>query len=78
MTRLLFFLAVAMFIVWLIRQRFSASRPVDKRPHRSAPGQPNEMVACLQCHIHLPLNDAVRGARGHYCSEGHRQQAEDR
>ncbi|MBT0570996.1 hypothetical protein KIK84_11700 [Curvibacter sp. CHRR-16] len=79
MSRLLFFLAVAMFVVWLVRQRLGINRkPSAPPPPAPSSASSKHMVACLHCHVHVPMHDAVRGVRGHYCSEAHRQLAEDR
>ncbi len=46
--------------------------------HRQAPGKEKNtsdttnMVACHQCGLHVPAQDAVTGAQGSYCSVAHR------
>ena len=36
------------------------------------------MLACAQCGLHLPPNEALPGKTGVYCSEAHRAMAEAR
>jgi uncharacterized protein len=38
--------------------------------------QTTEVIACDVCAVHMPLNEALTGGRGVYCSEAHRLQAE--
>ena len=56
--------------IWWIRQQ--------RRPHQSTPQRsgPQVMVPCTHCGTHVPENDAVRGARGMYCSTAHRDSHE--
>lgn len=56
------------------------SRPTGDTRQTQAPPpqepQPQDMVRCDLCSVHLPVADAVQGARGVYCSVEHRQHAE--
>lgn len=66
--------------VWLWR-RNRAEQTRDEPPARQAPKTPAaqapaEMVSCAHCGLHLPALDAVRGARGSYCSQDHLRQHE--
>jgi uncharacterized protein len=40
------------------------------------PADPQHMVRCQHCGVHLPQPDAVRGQLGWYCGTAHRQLAE--
>ena len=66
----LILLAVIVAVLWLARggKRRVASREAAKPP--SLPQE--EMVACSQCGLHLPRNDALPGRGGLFCSEAHR------
>ena len=63
---------LAVFILlWLLRGSFrrgnpppSAKPPVSDRPR--------PMLACAQCGIHLPLDEALPGRGGVFCGEAHR------
>lgn len=70
-------IAVVLVAVWIWRnnrqnERSDAPGPAPRRPAGPAP-----MVACAQCAMHLPQDEAVRGQRGVYCCHEHRRQAEE-
>jgi uncharacterized protein len=60
------------YMVWRhnrIAERGGAARP-------QPPGQPQDMVCCPVCSVHLPRSEAVAGADGRlYCSQEHRLRA---
>jgi len=72
-------LGVVLLAVWLWRSGRRDHRGPD-RPAPPAspppPGDPQEMVRCAHCGVHLPRSDAVIGRIGYYCSPEHRQHAE--
>ena len=72
--KFLIWLVIGLGIWWWLRQQRMTGPPRDT-PHNRGP-QPQTMVPCAQCGLHVPKNDAVRGTRGWYCSEAHRQQRE--
>lgn len=76
MTRILLFVGVALLVVWLWRstRRTHHEQAPDSQP--APPTDPQEMVRCAECGLHLPLADAVTGRAGVYCSDEHRQRAE--
>ncbi len=61
-------------IWWLKLSRESSS---NKAASSDTPSAQN-MVACLQCGLHLPENEAVNTNTGFYCSESHRHIHEGR
>lgn len=76
----------AAYALWR-HQRRQAMR--DQRPPPAAPAShlgatqqvappadPQHMVRCQHCGVHLPQPDAVRGQLGWYCGTAHRQLAE--
>jgi uncharacterized protein len=65
----LFLIAVAV-LLWLLR-RGTAGRvpPAGPRPGGATP-QP--MLACAQCGVHLPRDEALPGRGGVFCGEAHR------
>lgn len=71
---LLIFLAV-LLIAWRWRTWRTTQAPLTqrKKPDTLAP---QTMLQCHQCGVHIPVNDAVIGTRGTYCSVAHRQQME--
>jgi uncharacterized protein len=73
--KLLLVLLVVLFGVWLWRSRRLSEGAPPQRTARSTPELQN-MVTCQVCGLHLPAIEAVTTARGMYCGEAHRQQAE--
>lgn len=73
--KLFLILAVVLVGVWLWR----SSRPVDpKRPQAppKAGPEPQEMIPCTLCSVHIPAADAIQGRKGWYCSTDHLHRAE--
>ena len=77
MMKYLVLLLVIVLVLWLAgRPRVSGGRRAQsgREPSRDAPasGSPRPMVACAQCGVHLPADEALTGPGGHYCCEAHR------
>lgn len=72
--KLLLVLAVVLIGVWLWRSGRQADVAPKKPP--PTPAQPQDMVSCALCAVHVPQADAVAGRQGLYCSVEHRQRAE--
>ncbi len=53
---------------WVFKNR--AGRPVERK--RASP-EPELMVICAHCGVHLPQSDSVSSDGETYCSEAHRQ-----
>lgn len=78
---LLVIAVVVLGYVWWRHQRQLAAheRAAERNRQTGArPGaaQPDTMVRCRHCGVHLPAADAVRGGLGPYCSDEHRRLAE--
>ncbi len=56
--------------IWWIRQQRKPDQPSTKK------SGPQTMVPCAHCGTHVPEDDAIRGARGLYCSAVHRDSHE--
>ena len=67
---LLVFLVV-LVIAWRWRTWRETSQLTLKRKNTAVPDA-TTMVACHQCGVHLPANDAIVGTQGSYCSAAHR------
>jgi uncharacterized protein len=62
-------------VVLLVAWRWRAWREVaqrDKRVADRAKPSTTEMVLCRHCGVHIPVNEAVVGVQGNYCSAAHR------
>lgn len=70
--------AVIFIALWLFRrsQRKEEKRRAKPPPSRPAVGNPQAMVRCAHCGVHLPAADAIGGPGAVYCSTAHRQAAE--
>lgn len=53
---------------WVFRNR--SQRPIERK---RASADPETMVVCAYCGVHLPQSESVFGDDGVYCSEAHRQ-----
>ena len=65
-------LLLAVFVLlWMLRGSLRSKRP----PPVAKPGPPAEpqaMLKCAQCGLHLPRDEALPGRGGVFCSEAHR------
>ena len=78
MRYLLVFLAI-LLLVWRWRSARATALQERQQAAQNRPpvkGAARTMVACAQCGVHVPADDACSGTRGSYCSTAHRQQAE--
>ena len=61
---------IVLAVLWFARGARPRSAP---RPQaRPAPPEPATMLACAQCGLHLPRDEALPGRGGVFCSEAHR------
>lgn len=71
---LLFAIAIAAFLLW---RNNRAPEQDHKVRQKTPPGQPQDMIACALCDLHVPRTDALPGPGGKlYCSAEHRQRAQ--
>jgi uncharacterized protein len=72
-------LAVVLAVIWFVRNHRRADEPKKKAPPRQdALAQPQDMVRCPVCSLHLPRTDALPGRDGRlYCCADHRLRAEE-
>jgi uncharacterized protein len=77
----LILLAVIVGAAWWMfgRRRTPPSRPSEPQAPKASPsgkaqpGEPQAMLACAHCGVHLPAGEAVNDAAGRpFCSEAHR------
>jgi len=61
-------LVAVIVLLWLLRGTFN--RRV--KPPPAKPKNPLPMLACAQCGVHLPANEALPGRGGVFCGDAHR------
>jgi uncharacterized protein len=69
--RILLIVAALALLVVLLRGG-SRRRPRPRPADPSKPAEPQPMVACAHCGVHLPKADALTAASGTFCGEAHR------
>lgn len=59
--------------IWFFRHRQTQA---NQNIPPATPVEPQDMLRCTQCGIHLPAIEAIKGLEGSYCSQEHLHQAE--
>jgi uncharacterized protein len=68
-----FLLLFFIFMVLLWQWRHAREQKVKQAARKNNPTSGTvEMVQCAHCGVHLPATDALKGAKGLYCSAPHR------
>ena len=60
---------VVFYLVW----QGLARRVRPRRDGGNAGAEPERMVGCRQCGVHLPISEAVEADGNYFCSEEHRR-----
>lgn len=76
MSRLLFWLALAVLVVMAIRSKLRAIAPRQpgpqpRRRHAAPEAESEAMACCAHCGIYFPASEAVRADGLDYCSPAH-------
>lgn len=72
--RTLLILALALIGFWWVRRSLQEmQRRRHDRAAREAGAEPERMVACAHCGLHVPESDCVRGEGQVFCSVEHRR-----
>ena len=73
--KILIFLVAVFLLLWLLRGGNSRRKPPPppRPPAAGSAGEPQPMLACAKCGVHLPRDDALPGRGGVFCSEAHRK-----
>jgi uncharacterized protein len=76
MSRLLFWLALAVLVVMAIRSKLRAAAPKQpgpqqRRRHAAPEGESEAMACCAHCGVYFPASEAVRADGLDYCSPAH-------
>ena len=66
--KIVLFLIAVFVLLWLLRGATGRRPGVAARP----PSQPQPMIACAYCGVHLPRDEALPGRGGVFCGEAHR------
>jgi uncharacterized protein len=74
-------LAVVAVAFWVWRNnrqnaKGESKKPPSAHPSKSTAVQPQPMLQCAACGVHLPAADALAGRKGSYCSAAHQKQLE--
>jgi uncharacterized protein len=69
--KIFLFLIAVFLLLWLLRggQRRRTPPPTARPPN---PAEPQPMLACAQCGVHLPRDEALPGKGGVFCGDAHR------
>ena len=70
--KVVLFVAAVFVLLWLLRG--TIRRSVKKDPPAAPPtaAAPQQIVACAQCGVHLPRDEALPGQGGVFCGDAHR------
>ena len=64
------FLLALIVLLWLLRSSFG--RRADRGAAAPPAGRPRPIVACAECGVHLPRDEALPGRGGVFCGDAHR------
>ena len=69
--KIFLFLIAVFLLLWLLRggQRRRTPPPTARSTN---PTEPQPMLACAQCGVHLPRDEALPGKGGVFCGDAHR------
>ena len=68
--KIFLFLLALFVLLWLLRGAIGSRRGLAKK--KPAPGEPQPMITCAHCGIHLPRDEALPGRGGAFCGDAHR------
>ena len=69
--KIFIFLLAVFVLLWLLRGSQRRRTPPPQARPGSAP-KPQPMLACAQCGVHLPRDEALPGRGGVFCGDAHR------
>jgi uncharacterized protein len=73
--KIVIFLIAVVLLLWLLKRSLRRTPPPSAKP-RDPAGAPKQMLACAQCGVHLPRDEALPGRGGVFCGEAHRAEYE--
>ncbi|HEY4081341.1 MAG TPA: PP0621 family protein [Burkholderiaceae bacterium] len=78
MTKYLLLLILLVVVFYKLTNRRDARPGTQASGRAPAPMPPKTIVACAQCGLHLPADEALPGRGGSFCSAAHRTEFEAR
>jgi uncharacterized protein len=69
--KFLLLIAAVLVLLWLIRGSVRRRMPPRADPPPAA-SEPQQMLRCAQCGLHLPRDEALPGRGGVFCGAEHR------
>jgi uncharacterized protein len=73
---LLLLAIVVLAFYWWRHNRRTGDAPPAAQPPSKPSSDPDAMVVCQHCGVHLPSRESVRGSLGAYCNTDHRRLSE--
>ncbi len=72
--KLLIFVAAVFALLWLLKRSLGgrAAPPSSRSAKPDAAAEPKQIIACAQCGMHLPRDEALPGRGGVFCGDAHR------
>lgn len=77
MLKFVLLIVVVLLLLWLLRGKRRRVEPPPAAPSSEHSGA-RPVVACAQCGVHLPRDEALPGRGGVFCGEAHRAEYERR
>lgn len=70
--KIFLFLIAVFLLLWLLRGGQRRRTPPPPTAQQRNPAEPQPMLACAQCGVHLPRDEALPGKGGVFCGDAHR------
>ena len=74
--KILIFLIAVVLLLWLLKKSMRRRPPAPPTGPRDPAAAAKPMLACAQCGVHLPRDEALPGRGGVFCGEAHRAEYE--
>jgi uncharacterized protein len=71
------FLLAVIVLLWLLRGSFGRRGDAAAPAARKPAAEPQAIVACVHCGVHLPRDEALPGRGGVFCGDAHRDAFEE-
>ena len=70
--KIFLFLIAVFLLLWLLRGGQRRRTPPPPTAQQRTLAEPQPMLACAQCGVHLPRDEALPGKGGVFCGDAHR------